>query len=42
MKKLLLLPYVLLLILEWLVDMLAKMWAVFHESIKTLTLVTES
>ena len=42
MRKSLYVVYIPLLILEWTVDMLAKMVNIFHDSIKTLTLAVEN
>lgn len=40
--KLLYIFYIPLLLIEWLVDLIAKIWNAFHESIKEMTLVIET
>jgi hypothetical protein len=42
MKKVLYIVYVPLLLIEWVVDLIGKMWDVFHKSIITITLAIET
>lgn len=42
MKKALYIFYIPLLLVEWFIDMVGQMWAVLHESIKTITLVIQN
>lgn len=42
MKKTLYLIYIPLILIEWTIDMIGKMWKILHESIETLTLMTEN
>lgn len=41
-SKLLYVFYIPLLIIEWAVDLVAKIWKAFHDSLKEMTLVIES
>ena len=41
MRKLLYIFYIPLLLIEWLVDLVAQIWAVIHKAIETLTLAIE-
>lgn len=41
MKKILYIFYIPLLLVEWLVDLTAQLWAVFHKSVEILTLALE-
>lgn len=42
MKKTLYLLYIPMLIIEWFLDMLVKIWQVLHNSVKELTLALEN
>lgn len=42
MKKLLYIIYVPLLLLEWVIDLIGKIWLILHNSVKDLTLATEN
>lgn len=42
LSKLLYILYIPLLILEWAVDLVEKIWKSFHESVRDMTLVIEN
>lgn len=41
MRKTLYIFYIPLLLIEWFVDLIGRMWSAFHESIKEITLSLE-
>jgi hypothetical protein len=42
MRKTLYIIYIPLLLIEWTVDLIGKIWNVLHNSVKTLALATEN